>query len=753
MSELRPYKPISEMTDEELLAFEQEIGPSQPLNLPDVSPLGRLVAGFGTTPEGKTNILENLGFEGVLRDRPGSDSLPEFFGDVGDVVSDAPEIVGGVLGTLGGAVMAPVTGGSTIPLGAGLGAGAGAAVRQGVGNLLGSDEGFDINDVWRAIDSAAIGEKFLGGLFSRLPKPLRQRSQTANVQQNVMEPARTLGIEDAVPAGARTQSEAIGKAQLRAFADPGPSGDIARGEARRQFRQAQQDVLEEAAQGVGVTSRTPIGSADDLLTASAETLEQRLAAVGAKFDKARAAIPDPSTVPVVVDESRAALARMAKRQNVSTLPGANITSGAQGQLNKFTQDLDAIRNFDQLDAFRQEIGDLLKPGPRFEALKETGADREVLDLYGALARDLDESIAQGQFAREFGGKTAGQITPTGEVHGIRVQGGNPGTRNVSKMEEGVLGEADLPTPPDLQRTLVARGSRNQPGFREPSTPLMDDLAGRIDNAQGLRVEASEAYKDIIALEDATIVRVLKDPDQAENIFSILFRKGGPAANVRRFREKIGASPTEGGAATSTEGVEAFKNLQARIFRTVREESEEALLGTAGADALPGEALPFSGEAMRKSMGGLGGRDVLSEAIGKEATETLYTLADFVKNADPTQRQFSRLSAADAKAVPLTFFEIAIIRRVAQNMFDFALHRSGFPAKGGATKYLTEGFATSPKAQGVLRSLGTVTGQGYKRGQEEFPAGRTPVRQPAGSIGDQIRQILPPQTGIINRAGA
>ena len=377
---------------------------------------------------------------------------------------------------------------------------------------------------------------------------------------------------------------------------------------------------------------------------------------------------------------------MSKRQNVSILsPDAHITAGSRDQLAKFSEDLAGIRNFDQLDAFRKEVGDLLKPGPRFEALRETGADRELLDLYGALARDLDESIAEGGLARELGGQTTGQI-----------RGVNPGGRNASQMEAGILSEGELPTPPGIRKNLVARGRRGQPQNPRTSTEILDDLSGRVDKAQSLRVEAAESFKDIIALEGATIIRILKDPDQADSIFTRLFRRSSPAANIRRIKEKIGASPTQGGAAASAEGEAAWKNIQARIFRTVREDAEDRTQ-----DILPGQQLPFNGEDMFKSLERLGGREPLNEA------DTLYRLADFVKNSDVSQRPFTNIPKSQARATPLTFFEIALIRRAAQDMFDFALHRTGFPGKGPTSQFLTEGFATSPRAQGLLRGFGTA----------------------------------------------
>ena len=679
-------KPLSEMTDQELQDLQKKLNP--PLSMAPASPAGRLFAGFASSPEGKSKILENLGITGSLRDVPGIfDSSKEFFSDVGDVVSDAPELIGGA----GGAFLGTVTGVGP-SLGAGVGAGLGASVRQGIGNLLGSEEGFDVRDVARGTALGATGERILGSLFSKLPSPLRTKSKTANVQQNVVQPSRVLGIEDKVPAGALTESETVGKAQLRSFGEAGPSGDAVRAGPRQAFRDAQQGVLEDAAQGVGVTSRTPVGASDDLLSASAETFEQRMAAVGVKFDQAREAIPDPSHLPVVVDEARQALRRMSKRQNVSILsPDAHITAGSRDQLAKFSEDLAGIRNFDQLDAFRKEVGDLLKPGPRFEALRETGADRELLDLYGALARDLDESIAQGGLARELGGQTTGQI-----------RGVNPGGRNASQMEAGILSEGELPTPPGIRKNLVARGRRGQPQNPRTSTEILDDLSGRVDEAQSLRVEAADSFKDIIALEDATIIRILKDPDQADSIFTRLFRRSSPAANIRRIKEKIGASPTQGGAAASAEGEAAWKNIQARIFRTVREDAEDRTQ-----DILPGQQLPFNGGDMFKSLERLGGREPLNEAIGAEATDTLYRLADFVKNSDVSQRPFTNIPKSQARAVPLTFFEIALVRRAAQDMFDFALHRTGFPGKGPTSQFLTEGFATSPRAQGLLRGLGTA----------------------------------------------
>ncbi|MGA1589018.1 MAG: hypothetical protein ACO38I_10575, partial [Ilumatobacteraceae bacterium] len=446
---------------------------------------------------------------------------------------------------------------------------------------------------------------------------------------------------------------------------------------------------------------------DALLKQFQDTRESRMDLIGSMFDEARDAVGS-TDFPVVIDETRDALRRMSSRGNISTLRGSNITSGAEREWTRLLEDVDNIQTFRQMDAFRQEVGNLLNNPQRMEELRKAGGDLDYRDIYGALKRDLETSLGEGKLAQEFGGQTRGQLGSTRKNPlGVETSTPNQGNANVSRMQEGVYGERDLPGFPGRE-SEVARG--RIPG-RAPtdadarsSTEMLDELSGRVERAQGMRDEASELFADLIDTERSQIINMVKDPARAENVNSLLFRPGGTVENIRSFKQHLGAEPTAGGNPATNEGIEAWRSIQSRLFRDIRDSAEDA-----SANRLPDQMAPLAGEAMERALDKFGGqRGVLDEAIGPEAAKELYDFARFLRESDPRSRTFSNISQAEAEAITSPSFldKLPLIRAGLERIADAALRNTSFPGPGKASTLLTTGY---PQASGILRAIGTVAG--------------------------------------------
>lgn len=678
-----------------------------PLDLPNVGFLGRLLTAFADTPQGKQNILDRFGIEGELREPVGlgrgsfGDKAAEGAMDVADFAGDVPAAVMGGLGTAAGFASSGPVGAAT--LGA-ANAAMGDFGRQAVGGLLGSGEEPDFKRPALEAFLAAVGSK-IPGLPIKAANPLQRHTATSNIQKNVMEPAERFGLTDVLPPASRTQSDFVGRTQARIGAEASPAGEMFQKETRENFRQGQQDAYEQIANRAGVSSRGARPGSDTFVSAAEGAREARGDLIGEMFDEARAAVGN-TNFPVVVSQTQDALRRMADRRNTGTLRDFNINSSAQKELSRFYEDVGNIQTFEQMDAFRREVGDLLRNPARMEELEKAGMDLDFRDLYGALKRDLETSLGEGKLAQEFGGQTRGQLGSTRKNPlGVQTSTPNQGSANVSRMQEGVYGERDLPGFPGRE-SEVARG--RIPG-RAPtdadarsSTEMLDELSSRVDKAQGLRDEASDRFADLINTERSTIIRMMRDPGQAENIYARLFRPSATVDNIRAFRQHIGAEPTPGGNPITKEGVDAWMELQGQVLRDIREFSEDAVQ-----NRLPGGAVPLDGARMRQRLDSLGGEDILSETFGREVAEDLYRFADFVRESDPHRRSFHTVEENVAPR-DIGIFGITIARKGAEWIMDKFLKATGFPhPQSAAAKALTTGLVPE-KTQGILRSIGAAS---------------------------------------------
>lgn len=666
MSEIQRFKPVEIPQGG---YFKSEKKPP-PLSMPEVGFFGRALASFASTPQGKQDILDRFGIEGVLRDPLGPD-----VGDIADFAGDIPTTVLGSLGAAAGTqVGMPATG-------AALGGALGEVGSQSIGRLLGSTESPQFGNTAAEGVFGLIGGKIGGGTAAKTANPFRKAATTSNIRQNVIAPARKFGLEETLLPASRTESRFVGESEARIGAQASPIGEYFRNVTREDMRRGQQGALEGIAERVGVSTNQPRPGADVFQGAVEATREARLNQVGEMFDKAREALDSPETLPIVKDETLAALDRMAQRTQVSDLPSQNITRGARQMLESFRKDVESLQNFTQMDAFRRRVGDLLKSPKQMEELEKAGVDREFRDLYGGLARDLFNSLDEGTLARAFGqqgGAIRSEVQRGSLGIPINESGRDVGRRGASRME-ATLGD-------------------------EPAGELLDLTRQRIDTQKELRQAANEGMQDLMGDERSTILRMMRDPGQAENLYRRLFRRGGSVDNIRAFKRTIGAEETPGGLTVSPEGQRAWLQVQGQLMRDVREASEDAV-----ANRLPNGTIPLDGGEMRKALDRLGGEDLLSEALGPDATRDLYQLADFIRESDPYSRSFSRIDPSAERPREFGAFILSLFKKGLETAFDKAAAYGGFPGQGAMSRYLTEGLAPGLRSQGIIRAIGTGVG--------------------------------------------
>ena len=653
--------------------------------------MARLTTSFTDDPVEKQNILRNLGIDQTPHDPMGFD-----IGDVADFAGQAPTAILGTLGTfLGGRIGQPTKG-------AAYGGMLGEQISQGVGKMLGAEK-TDPVDVLTEAALAATGDKVFGGAAVKAVNPLAAKALDSRITEQVIKPATDFGIEKSLLPASRTTSKAVANAETRIGNASNQAGENFRNVVRENSRAAQQNALEGIAGDAGLTTRATVADPDKITEAAGATLEQRETVVGKLFDDFRASIDSPETIPVDIDQTEAALNRMARRTQAADLPDSDITAAIRAQIKSLNSDLVKVKNFKQMDAFRRKIGDMLRSNDQMEALRSIGADREFRDIYGGLSRDIEETIAQGQLARDFGGQTGGRIINP-----------NPGGVAASKAET------------QASKNALRQWAEQGPEVvkRVEDTQQLDNLAASVDETLLKRTEANAAFQDLLNLEGATIVKILKDPDQAAGIFDRLFNKGANVANLKKFKQKIGAVATEGGLPASREGMDAWRDTQAQLLRQIRERGEDVFL-----ERGPGGAVPFNGKAMTRALEALGGEDVLDEALGAAIRKDLYSFADFTRQAAPIQRAFNSISTSAEDPQGFGIFNITIAKKAFQMIFDKAASALGFPGKGLMSQYLTKGLAPEAGQQGIIRTIGAGTGQAIGRtvGQvtdPAFPAGRS-----------------------------
>jgi hypothetical protein len=667
--------------------------------------LGRLAAGFGSNPQERENILSNWGLNRGVRDPIGFD-----IGDIADEVGPSfPLIAGAIGGAAGGLLGLPIGAPITTGMAAAAPAAAiGDALRQGLGNVLGSEGGFNSRSLATEAATAGTGEGFGGAAFrvaNRFLRPFRGQTGTTKALEDAVRTLdRELGTNLGGTMPASAKSERVGtffsvpESESRLAASPdeivtGTGRTTTQGDLiRSQVTQPREQEASRAFEAIRTQGGVPQGGSksdlgDVLLEATTQTLEEREVAVGLLFDDVRAAIPSPNTLPVVLDETPRALARISKRLQVTDLEDFNITAGSAQELQKLFEDVSNIRNFTQLDAFRKRIGKVLKSEGMLEQFRQVGMDREFRDLYGAIARDAKASIEQGQFAREFGGQVSGVVD-------------DAASRNVSAMERGSLSQRELPSAPP-GGPLGTRQAREVPsGQQQTSTDLLDNLSQRVDDALGKIERANASFSDLMRIEETAAARFLKTPETASQLVRSLTGEKNAPGVVLAVKRKVGAEGTELTPATEV-GTEAWREFQAQVLDRLWNDSVRLVRGQSR----------ISGSDLLKGIERLGGDEVLDIILPPNTSRQLRSLAIFLKESNVGERSFSSIPSEMGQATP--FDVIPMARNFIQRKFDgFISPRLRSP---GGKDFLTKGIFQQPKQQGFLRALSTLGGQGLTQG--------------------------------------
>lgn len=688
-------------TDDELekLAAQRTTQPQQaPLSSPPIGFGGRLLASFAPNPQGRQKILDNYGIEGIDRDPAGFD-----VGDIADLAGPATTFIGGLLGGVGGTIMGlpigqPLTTGTA---GAGVGAAIGEGVRQGVSNALGSGEGYNPASVATETGTAMTGELAggaLSGVLGRVLRPFRgQTERVADVMNRGRQLDESLGTDlvGKTPASARTEdtgtlfsvadSEArTARSVTETLDDKGRSvslGEQHRLKVRDPFRQEQYRAFDQIRNNAGIPNAPPRKDmGDSFIEASSATLEQREQAMGKLFDEFRQQVPNQDNLPIVLDRTRGALRSMARSLNVDKLPDANITAGSARQLEQLAEDVSGVQNFAQLDALRKEVGRILRSDGMLEQFKQTGIDREFRRFYGALSGDIRESINEGQFAREFGGQTSGEVTDAATNVASRMEAGDP------KLK---LGGDDLRGPEYAQRTFGQ---------------MADNLAGRIDEALGTLERANAGFADLMSIEASSAARFLKDPEKASQIIRSLTGDKTAPGTITAVKTKIGAEGTEFNPATP-EGVEAWRQFQALLLSNLRQ----------AATSEAGGGTSISGKQLLSAMDRLGNDEVLKELLPAETVDALRMLGQFSRDTNLEERVFKRAgmeqrgeSPNDAGGIVVKFLQAAFDDIITPQFMRQGNKRPPFLG-GGGREYLTRG-PLSGRTSSILRAIGSAGGQ-------------------------------------------
>ena len=364
--------------------------------------LDRLQSGFATTPQGEVNILRRIGFDAYLdngrpmvRTELGTQPVdPDEIelGDVADMVGRTPRTI---LSTLAGLATSPAafTG---APIAAASAAGVtGAAIEQGIGNILGSEEGVNVGDLgMEAITSA--GGDVLGKGLARLGRaavaPFKG-SLTATQRSNVIDEAARfdtkLGtdIERKLSVGQQSINPVLQNLEERVRdtfpATIGRFDEEVTQPYNREVGEAFNRIVGDLQIAKGVDS-------NQLYNTAVETgIDVRRDAVGKAYDELNKFIAKEARV--VTTNTEDAVKRVMDR----TGAGAGFQTGAalDKDLAGIMNDVGDITSFGQLDDFRKRIGDMLRSKP--DNVRATGLDAHLRDIYSGLAEDAEAFFMQG----------------------------------------------------------------------------------------------------------------------------------------------------------------------------------------------------------------------------------------------------------------------------------------------------------------------------------------------------------------------
>ena len=378
----------------------------------------RMAAGFATTPEGEANIYKTFGVDaevnpatGEVERKTGLEGYsrpidPEGFdsGDIADMVGRAPRTLGSIAMSIPGLATTPWTGPVGLTAGATAGGVLGAGVEQGIGNLLGSEEGVNVEDLATEALIGGVSGGLTEGAISGLKglnTLLRGKGTTPDLQKNISGKARKLkeatGVDMPIPLSSLTESPTAASFERR-----GAEGAFTSDKWKRNYQDLIEQASEEALEKIGAPFQGAVGAKDasEQIFRSADLAkEARSETIENAYEKYRSLIP--SDTPITTGQTELAIKEMKDRTGVSAFNKVDPKTGKPKDIrtgkktlnlvNDLSNDIKQLETFEELDSWRKTIG-LLTEGSEVANL---GLTPFIKRIYGAINEDLDILFKEG----------------------------------------------------------------------------------------------------------------------------------------------------------------------------------------------------------------------------------------------------------------------------------------------------------------------------------------------------------------------
>lgn len=760
-------------------------GQSSPRNYPGVEggarPLTlmqRLAAGFASTEEGRENILRGMGGEGRAPEpisRPGKPDIAgrgmsdifmagagretesgghgadfgeidyrDLPGDIADEVGPSLAPIGGTIGGTAGFV----AGGNPLTslAGGGVGSAAGDVVRQGTANLLGAEEPFAPGQTLGEFALGLVGEAgpigILGGrtlvkAIQKAAAPFRGSAsfrQTRNIVENPLDPHinvselgprqrgtfryaadqrrgssirdatgradpgmsraprgqigefidkdpdfmsaqeldRTLGtkLESTSDVGSRTESPFLRQSEARIAGSP-RHGDRYRALIREPRREAEREAFEKIAEQANIPLAAPSEGLSKLIKEAAdETLKERKSRINDLFEAFKAELKvEFGEGPIAIDKTnmRSAFNDIKSKIGYSKTEKRHLTAKTQEKLDLLEEDVENLQNFEGLDKFRIAFGNLIDSDDALGEFSNVGLEGHLRKLYGAMIEDLDASLRKEAARR-------GQVAP-GLGGGSLIEGRN-------------IGDAD--------RVI------------------------------GLSREAKMSFQDLLALNETTAQRVLRDPEKLDLVIDVFTGPTVTADMVKGFKQKIGAEATSKFPATE-QGIEAWRSFQGAVLERL---SNESILDS---DML--RAIPIDGQKLLANINKLGSDQVLKEIFPEQTVKLLKAVGHTIMAHTKSQTRSAHRIPDELQGIHMNDI-FSTIKGLVTKKTDLLLS----PDRVGSEtykRYLTTGLGQGPIPQSIMSLIGRGVPQfGYRDLSE-------------GELGDAYRDIAQTVNQTIN----
>jgi len=751
-------------------------GGARPLTL-----MQRLAAGFASTEEGRENILRGMGGEGRAPEpisRPGKPDdlrglgylwarghglkedpkmekhLDEIRGefDYRDLPGDIADEVGPSLAPIGGAIGGTagfVAGGNPLTslAGGGVGSAAGDVVRQGTANLLGAEEPFAPGQTLGEFAMGLVGEAgpigILGGrtlvkAIQKAAAPFRSSAsfrQTRNIVENPLDPHinvselgprqrgtfryaadqrrgssirdatgradpgmsraprgqigefidkdpdfmsaqeldRTLGtkLESTSDVGSRTESPFLRQSEARIAGSP-RHGDRYRALIREPRREAEREAFEKIAEQANIPLAAPSEGLSKLIKEAAdETLKERKSRINDLFEAFKAELKvEFGEGPIAIDKTnmRSAFNDIKSKIGYSKTEKRHLTAKTQEKLDLLEEDVENLQNFEDLDDFRKAFGNLLDSDDALGEFSKVGLEGHLRKLYGAMIEDLDGSLRKAAASR-------GQVAP-GLGAGSLIEGRN-------------IGDAD--------RVI------------------------------GLSREAKMSFQDLLALNETTAQRVLRDPEKLDLVIDVFTGPTVTADMVKGFKQKIGAEATSEHLPATEQGMEAWRSFQGAVLERL---SNESILDS---DML--RAIPIDGKKLLANIKKLGSDQVLKEIFPEQVVRQLKAVGHVIMAHTKSQTKSAHPIPDEMQGIIMNDL-FSTIKGILTKRTDLILS----PDRVGSEtykRYLTTGLGQGPIPQSIMSLIGRGVPQfGYRDLSE-------------GELGDAYRDIAQTVNQTIN----